>query len=33
MDDPLDNPKYETEFYQELENYWQRLDDIERWSE
>lgn len=32
-DDPLDNPKYESEYYKELEDYWQKLDDKERWSE
>lgn len=33
MDDPMDSPRVESEFYKELENYWQELDDKERYSE
>lgn len=28
-----DDPRYEAEFHQELERYWEDLDDRERWSE
>lgn len=33
LDDPLDDPRCESEFYEELEDYWQKLDDRQRWSE
>ena len=32
-DDPMDNPKYEHEAYMENIAYFEKLDDMERWSE
>ena len=32
-DDIMDDPKYESEFHEELQRYWQELDNKKRWSE